>query len=112
MLRYAGYCYDSESGMYYLSARHYDPATRQFLSKDLSRNDGEQSAYGYCVGNPVSGTDPTGFTVLREDNQLSAAEQNRRRERVEKELKRREKCKEPVESTYETLGEVDAGRVA
>jgi Restriction endonuclease fold toxin 5 len=47
--------------MYYLSARHYDPATRQFLSKDLSRNDGEQSAYQYCLGNPVKNWDPTGM---------------------------------------------------
>jgi RHS repeat-associated protein len=61
VLRYAGYCYDSESGMYYLSARHYDPTTRQFLSKDLSRNDGEESAYQYCAGNPVLNTDPTGY---------------------------------------------------
>jgi RHS repeat-associated protein len=61
VLRYAGYCYDSESGMYYLSARHYDPVTRQFLSKDLSRNDGEQSAYQYCGGNPVANVDPTGL---------------------------------------------------
>ncbi len=60
-LRYAGYCYDPESGMYYLSARHYDPETRQFLSKDLSRNDGEQSAYGYCLGNPIANVDPTGY---------------------------------------------------
>ncbi len=66
VLRYAGYCYDSESGMYYLSARHYDPETRQFLSKDLSRNDGEQSAYGYCLGNPIFGTDPTGYRPLFE----------------------------------------------
>ncbi len=64
VLRYAGYCYDSETGMYYLSARHYDPATRQFLSKDLSRNDGEQSAYGYCLGNPVEKVDPTGYFWL------------------------------------------------
>ena len=63
VLRYAGYCYDSESGMYYLSARHYDPATRQFLSKDLSRNDGEQSAYQYCWGNPVGNVDPTGLST-------------------------------------------------
>jgi RHS repeat-associated protein len=62
VLRYASYCFDSESGMYYLSSRHYDPATRQFLSKDLSRNDGEQSAYGYCLGNPVGNIDPTGYT--------------------------------------------------
>ncbi len=64
VLRYAGYCYDSESGMYYLSARHYDPATRQFLSKDLSRNDGEQSAYGYCLGNPVKNIDPSGYAFM------------------------------------------------
>ncbi len=65
-LRYAGYCYDSESGLYYLSARHYDPVTRQFLSKDLSRNDGEQSAYQYCLGNPVGFTDPTGYAPSKE----------------------------------------------
>ncbi len=65
-LRYAGYCLDSESGMYYLSARHYDPETRQFLSKDLSRNDGEQSAYQYCLGNPIANVDPTGYAVMRE----------------------------------------------
>ncbi len=64
VLRYAGYCYDSESGMYYLSARHYDPATRQFLSKDLSRNDGEQSAYGYCLGNPIANVDPSGYAFM------------------------------------------------
>jgi RHS repeat-associated protein len=61
VLRYATYCYDAENGMYYLSARHYDPGTRQFLSKDLSRNDGEESAYQYCAGNPVKNVDPTGY---------------------------------------------------
>ena len=60
VLRYAGYCCDSESGLYYLSARSYDPVTRQFLSKDLSRNDGEESAYQYVGGDPVGSTDPTG----------------------------------------------------
>jgi RHS repeat-associated protein len=65
VLRYAGYCYDQESGMYYLSARHYDPATRQFLSKDLSRNDGEQSAYQYCLGNPVGLVDPSGYSPMK-----------------------------------------------
>jgi RHS repeat-associated protein len=64
VLRYAGYCYDQESGLYYLSARHYDPVSRQFLSKDLSRNDGEQSAYQYCGGNPVANVDPNGLSFL------------------------------------------------
>jgi RHS repeat-associated protein len=89
VLRYAGYCYDSESGLYYLSARHYDPATRQFLSKDLSRNDGEQSAYQYCLGNPVGGTDPTGYRVLRDDKQKSPAELAWLHNRVNEELARR-----------------------
>jgi len=62
-LRYASYCYDAESSLYYLSSRSYDPTTRQFLSKDLSRNDGEESAYQYCGGNPVAGVDPTGYRM-------------------------------------------------
>jgi RHS repeat-associated protein len=67
VLRYASYCWDSldqndtRVGLYYLSARHYDPVTRQFLSKDLSRNDGEQSAYQYCNGDPVNNVDPSGY---------------------------------------------------
>ena len=60
VLRYASYVYDSESGLYYLSARSYDPATAQFISPDLAKADGEESAYQYCGGQPVTGLDPTG----------------------------------------------------
>jgi RHS repeat-associated protein len=60
-LRYAGYCFDAEEGLYYLSARTYDPVTRQFLSKDPARADGEESAYQYCGGNPVGKVDPSGL---------------------------------------------------
>jgi RHS repeat-associated protein len=59
VLRYATYCYDGESGLYYLSARHYDPATGQFLSKDPAKADGEESAYQYCEGEPVGTLDST-----------------------------------------------------
>jgi len=62
-LRYAGYAFDQESALYYLSSRSYDPVTRQFLSKDLSRNDGEESAYQYCRGNPIGFVDPTGYRM-------------------------------------------------
>jgi RHS repeat-associated protein len=60
VLRYAGYVYDPESYLYYCSARSYDPATRQFISPDLAKADGEESAYQYCGGNPVAIVDPTG----------------------------------------------------
>ncbi|MBE0417834.1 MAG: RHS repeat-associated core domain-containing protein [Coriobacteriia bacterium] len=60
-LRYAGYTYDAHSATYYLSARHYDPATMRFLTKDPARDDGEESAYQYCAGDPVGKVDPTGL---------------------------------------------------
>ncbi|MDO8950104.1 MAG: RHS repeat-associated core domain-containing protein [Actinomycetota bacterium] len=59
-LRYAGYCYDGFSGLYYLSQRYYDPATAQFITKDPAKADGEESAYQYCGGDPVGKVDPTG----------------------------------------------------
>jgi len=59
-LRYAGYCDDQESGLYYLSARTYDPFTRQFVSKDPAKADGEESAYQYCVGDPIGYSDASG----------------------------------------------------
>jgi len=65
VLRYAGYVYDSESGLYYLSARSYDPATAQFISPDLAKADGEESAYQYCGGDPIGRTDPTGLRDIR-----------------------------------------------
>ena len=60
-LRYASYAYDTESGLYYLSQRYYDPSTMQFVSKDPARADGEMSAYLYCGNDPVNRVDPEGL---------------------------------------------------
>jgi RHS repeat-associated protein len=57
---YAGQYTNAGSGLQYLRARAYDPATGQFLSKDpleaLTR-----SSYGYVTGNPLNATDPSGL---------------------------------------------------
>lgn len=57
---YAGQYTNAGSGLQYLRARVYDPATGQFLTKDpleaLTR-----STYGYAAGNPVNATDPSGL---------------------------------------------------
>jgi RHS repeat-associated protein len=54
---------DAESGLIYLRARYYDPATGQFLSRDpLVAMTGE--AYGYAGDNPLNGTDPSGLFCL------------------------------------------------
>jgi RHS repeat-associated protein len=60
VLKFSGYVFDSDSGLYYCSARYYDPATRQWLTGDPEKADGEASAYQYCQGDPVEKVDPTG----------------------------------------------------
>jgi RHS repeat-associated protein len=59
-LLYAGQYRDSESGLYYLRARYYDPDTAQFVSRDPA-NAITRSAYAYVGGNPVNVTDPSGL---------------------------------------------------
>jgi RHS repeat-associated protein len=57
--RYAGEYQDAESGLYYLRARYYDPASQQFLTRDpLCAVTGQ--AYNYAGGSPLNATDPTG----------------------------------------------------
>lgn len=63
-LRYASYVYDTESGLYQLQARYYDPEAMQFISRDPIKADGERSAYLYCASDPITNTDPTGLIIL------------------------------------------------
>ena len=65
--RYAGEYQDAESGLYYLRARYYDPATQQFLTRDPLVAATEQ-AYNYAAGSPLNATDPSGFVLVTEDN--------------------------------------------
>jgi RHS repeat-associated protein len=58
--RYAGQYRDAESGLYYLRARYYDPATQQFLTVDPLLAATEQ-AYAYAEGSPLDATDPSGL---------------------------------------------------
>jgi len=63
-IRYAGYRYDQESGLYYLLNRYYDSSTYRFLTKDPDGGDKDrplsQNPYAYAEGNPVSNVDPEG----------------------------------------------------
>ena len=62
-LRFGGEYRDSESGLYYLRARYYDPATGQFLSRDPAVAT-TRSPYAYLSGNPLDATDPSGLCGL------------------------------------------------
>ena len=62
---YKGYYYDTETGLYYLNARYYDPVAGRFISRDLVPNDAKdrigQNPYLYCNNNPVNADDPSGL---------------------------------------------------
>ncbi len=59
-LQFQGQYVDSESGLYYLRARYYDPATAQFMSLDPMVAT-TMSPYAYVSGDPLNATDPSGM---------------------------------------------------
>ena len=68
-IRYCGYYYDAETGLYYLKSRYYDPQTGRFISMDdISYLDpetiGGANLYAYCLNNPVMYVDPSGHAVI------------------------------------------------
>ena len=62
--RYRGYYYDSETGLYYLNSRYYDPAVGRFINPDIYINaNGDLTGfnmYAYCSNNPVMYCDCSG----------------------------------------------------
>ena len=57
-IRYRGYYYDKETGLYYLQSRYYDPETGRFISQDDTAYLAPESLtglnlYAYCNNNPV-----------------------------------------------------------
>ncbi|MBR6208399.1 MAG: hypothetical protein IKQ69_05325, partial [Oscillospiraceae bacterium] len=63
-IRYRGYYYDTETDLYYLQSRYYDPQVGRFLNADgfTSTRQGILGCnmYAYCLDNPVNGCDPSG----------------------------------------------------
>ncbi|MGO5166250.1 RHS repeat domain-containing protein, partial [Candidatus Paralachnospira sp. LCP21S3_H12] len=73
-LRYRGYYYDSESGLYYLNSRYYDPETGRFLNADSYISTGQgilgHNMFTYCLNNPVNKKDAKG-TIAGVDDAIA-----------------------------------------
>ena len=63
-IRYRGYYWDSETNLYYLQSRYYDPTTMRFINADGYVSTGQgmngHNMFAYCGNNPVMYSDPTG----------------------------------------------------
>lgn len=68
-IRYRGYYYDTETNLYYLQSRYYDPEIGRFINADgyISTGQGVLSynMFAYCGNNPLNHIDPKGgFSIL------------------------------------------------
>ncbi len=63
-LRYRGYVYDRETGLYYLQSRYYNPEIGRFINADSYAATGQgalgNNMFAYCNNNPVNMYDNTG----------------------------------------------------
>ena len=64
-LRYRGYYYDQETGLYYLQSRYYNPQCGRFINADGAYDTNQgiigHNMYTYCLNNPVNMHDPDGL---------------------------------------------------
>jgi len=67
-LRYRGYVYDTETGLYYLHSRYYNPAMGRFINADVLISTGQgvlgNNMFAYCNNNPVAYADPSGHALV------------------------------------------------
>ncbi len=66
-IRYRGYYYDTETSLYYLKSKYYDPQVKRFLNADDSDILQEEqncllqyNIYTYCFNNPANMNDDEG----------------------------------------------------
>ena len=70
-LRYRGYVYDQETGLYYLQSRYYNPTWGRFINADIYASTGQgfigHNMFVYCGNTPVRNVDTSGtffFTAM------------------------------------------------
>ena len=77
-ITYAGYQYDSETGLYYLNSRYYDSKIARFLSEDTYTGDPNDplslNLYSYCHNEPIMYWDPTGHWEVGDSDRSAAAQ--------------------------------------
>ena len=77
-LRYRGYVYDVETGLYYLQSRYYNPQWGRFLNADSFASTGQgmlgNNMFSYCLNNPISYFDPSGTRCVLNSRGIRSGE--------------------------------------
>ena len=77
-LTYRGYVYDTETDLYYLESRYYDPAVGRFINADALVSTGQgfvgNNMFAYCLNDPVNCFDDDGRDAVWIQEEESAAE--------------------------------------
>ncbi len=64
-IRYRGYYFDAETGLYYLKSRYYDPQVGRFINADVFVDTGSGSIglnpFAYCLNDPTNSIDKNGY---------------------------------------------------
>lgn len=67
--RYRGYYYDTETNLYYLNSRYYNPEWKRFINADIilcaNADIISPNLYAYVSNNPIMYSDSTGHGILK-----------------------------------------------
>ena len=79
--RYRGYCFDKETGLYYLQSRYYDPEICRFINADLPEYAKVQrdetagiNVFVYCCNDAVNNSDGLGCAVNKNDTNVKISD--------------------------------------
>jgi len=92
-IRYRGYYYDTETELYYLITRYYDPQVGRFLNADVYVSTGQgfvgNNMFAYCNNNPVISCDPFGLCSVCDNNLYGLCSDPHKEQEKSKNLKLR-----------------------
>ncbi len=101
--RFAGYYFDSETGLYHTPFRTYDPETGRWLQLDPIGNAYSMNLYEYVLNNPTMYFDPFGLYEEEWEGKWTEDEKKRIRDSMERVRKRNDELVSQIKEKLKSL---------